>query len=250
MRDGDVLRVVNAEACVSGRLVIKGVNLRVGRGELHVIIGPNGSGKTTLLSAIAGIEPYRIRSGKVLLEGEDITNYPAHVRVRKGLVLAYQNPPPFKGVKVFEVLKWIRRKFSNDPTFAEELAKVLDIHKFLGRDLFSGMSGGEKKRLETFLTLMIKPKVALLDEPDSGVDIDSIGRIYDALRLALREGVAVILVTHSTHMLNMVRPATTLVHLIYGGRLIYSGMHDEVVPLVLRKGFEEASRLLGGDAIG
>ncbi len=238
------LVVSDADVCVAGRLVLRKVNLSINHGELHVIIGPNGSGKTSLLSAIAGIEPYSIRRGRVLLDGEDVTNEPSYVRARKGLVLAYQNPPAFKGVRVSEVIKWLRRKFPADPSFTEELARVLNIHGFLGRDLFSGMSGGERKRLETYLALSVKPKVAMLDEPDSGVDIDSVGRILDAVKLALDNGISILLVTHSTHMLKLVKPITNTVHMIFKGRIAFSGLHDEVVPLVLRRGFEGAAEVL------
>ncbi len=241
----EVLRVEDADIYVTGKKILRKVNLSVGAGELHIVMGPNASGKTTLLSAIAGVEPYEVRSGKVVLAGEDITSYPLHERVEKGLVLAYQNPPSFKGVKVSEILKWLRRKFDLDPSFTESLAEILEIHKLLGRDLFSGMSGGERKRLETYLTLSIMPKVALLDEPDSGVDLDSVGRILEAMKLALKHGVSVVLVTHSTHMLNLVRPLTNTVHLIFRGRLVFSGLYDEVVPLVIKRGFEGAARVLG-----
>ncbi len=241
----EVLRVEDADIYVAGKRILRKVNLSVGAGELHIVMGPNASGKTTLLSAIAGVEPYEVRSGKVMLAGEDITNYPLHERVEKGLVLAYQNPPSFKGVKVSEILKWLRRKFDLDPSFTESLAEILDIHKLLGRDLFSGMSGGERKRLETYLTLSIMPKVALLDEPDSGVDLDSVGRILEAIKLALKHGVSVVLVTHSTHMLNLVRPLTNTVHLIFKGHLVFSGLYDEVVPLVIKRGFEGAAKALG-----
>ncbi len=241
----EVLRVEDADIYVAGKRILRKVNLSVGVGELHIVMGPNASGKTTLLSAIAGVEPYEVRSGRVVLAGEDITNFPLHERVEKGLVLAYQNPPSFKGVKVSEILKWLRRKFNLDPSFTESLAEILDVHKLLGRDLFSGMSGGERKRLETYLTLSIMPKVALLDEPDSGVDLDSVGRILEAVKLALKHGVSVVLVTHSTHMLNLVRPLTNTVHLIFRGRLVFSGLYDEVVPLVIKRGFEGAARALG-----
>ncbi len=237
-----VMKILDAEVGVAGKKILSNVNMTINQGELHVLLGPNGSGKTTLLSSIAGIPPYKLSKGKVILQGEDITELPPHERVKKGLVLAYQNPPQFKGLSVRDFLEELRRKIRKDHQYEEQLKKALNIDGFLRKELFSGMSGGERKRLETFITLLMKPTIALLDEPDSGVDIDSVNNIVEALKIALSKGVSLLVVTHSVFMLELLRPLVSRAHVIYAGTLLYSGLYDEVVPLVSRYGFGGAAK--------
>lgn len=241
---GELLALRKVAVEVEGNRVLSNVNLSVKDSELHVVLGPNGSGKTTLLAGIAGLKPYRVVEGEVLFNGVNVTEEPPHIRVRRGLVLAHQLPPPIKGVKGFNVVEELTKKFKVDSFYERKLRDVLEVEVLLGRDLFTGMSGGEKKRLETYLTLLIKPKLAMLDEPDSGVDIDSINNIAEGIKLALSQGVSILLVTHSLFMLKLLKNQVNKVHMLYGGTLIYSGLYDEVVPLIEKYGYTGAVNTL------
>ncbi|MEM3948952.1 MAG: hypothetical protein QXM76_05100, partial [Zestosphaera sp.] len=132
------------------------------------------------------------------------------------------------------------RRFNADRRYVEVLSEVLEVKNLFSRYLFDKMSGGERKRLETFLTLLTNPKVAMLDEPDSGVDIESLNNMSEALKIALNRGSSIILVTHSLHMLRLLREQISAVHMLYGGTMMYSGIYDEVVPLIERHGFSGA----------
>jgi len=238
-----MLRVADAVIGIGDRTLLTDVNLCVEKGEVHALIGPNAAGKTSLLSSIAGLEPYRILKGRIHLKDEDITDLPPHERVKRGIVLAYQNPPPFKGLTLRILLDEIRKRFGLSKPFMEKLAGILSIEEFMDRELFNGMSGGERKRLETFLALVYRPSLALLDEPDSGVDIDSVKKIVEAIHLSSKSGTSLIVVTHSMHMLDLLKEYVDRVHLIYGGTLLYSGLYDEVVPVVSKYGYGGAAKI-------
>ncbi|MCS7099251.1 MAG: ATP-binding cassette domain-containing protein [Sulfolobales archaeon] len=231
------LELRNVSVAVGSRVVLSSVNMKIGYRELHVLVGPNGSGKTSLLNAVVGIKPYEVVSGQVLLMGEDVTREPPNVKARKGLVLAHQLPPVVKGVVVGKFVEELARRFDVKKSYVDMLSEILEVGYLMDRYLFDKMSGGERKRLETFLTLLTRPRVALLDEPDSGVDIDSLNTISNALRAALNLGTSLLLVTHSLHMIKLLREYVNTIHVVYGGALLMSGLYDEVVPLVEKHGF-------------
>ncbi len=237
-----MLVVKKLEVCVNGKKIVEDVNLSVRAGELHVIIGPNGSGKSTLLSAIMGLPRVNVCNGSIVFEGSDITNTPSYERAKMGIALAYQNPPSIRGVKFSEIAKnLIKRCGCSDYTI---MSKVLRTDEFLGRDLFVGFSGGERKRAELYLVLLQNPKIALLDEPDSGVDIESLNLIADAINLLIKRGSSVVLVTHSGSILSKLRRVDRT-HIMLDGRIAYSGLVDEVLPLISKYGFRKSAEILG-----
>ncbi|MGC8975742.1 MAG: ATP-binding cassette domain-containing protein [Thermoprotei archaeon] len=235
-----MLEIRSVDVVVGGRRVVSNISMVVRPRELHVIIGPNGSGKTSLLNAVMGIKPYEIVRGSIIFEGSDITLEPPHVKARKGIVVAYQIPPVIKGLVTRRFVEELMKRFNVESSYAETLSEILDVKDLFSRYLFDKMSGGEKKRLETFLTLLTKPKIALLDEPDSGVDIESLNKMSEALKVVLGRGASIVLVTHSLHMLKLLREHITAVHMLYGGTVMYSGLYDEIVPYVEKYGFSGA----------
>jgi len=232
---------------VEGTTVLKGVSLAVPQGELHVIMGPNGSGKSTLLASIMGLPHVRIESGKMLFEERDITNLPPYERARLGIALAYQNPPEIKGVKLRDIAKFMLEKYSCEDSAL--LSKMLRVDALLNRDLFVGFSGGEKKRAELFLSLLQSPKLAMLDEPDSGVDIESADNIARVIDLLIRKGGSVILVTH-TGLITSRLSRIDRVHILIDGRIAYTSSPDEVLPVVFKFGYRKGLELLGGGVSG
>lgn len=237
-----MLRIRDLEVSVGGRKVVTGVNLSVGSNELHVIIGPNGSGKSTLLAAIMGLSRVNILNGSIIFEGTDITYSPSYERAKLGIALAHQNPPSIKGVKFSEIVKnLIKRCGCSDYTI---MSKMLRVDEFMQRDLFVGFSGGERKRAELYLVMLQNPKLALLDEPDSGVDVESLSLIAEFINLLIKRGSSAVLVTHSGNILSKLSRIDR-VHLMIDGNIIFSGLADEVVPLVFKYGFKKTAEALG-----
>ncbi len=240
-----MLEVRGLRVVVSGSEVVRGVDLRVGRGEVHVIMGPNAAGKSSLLAAIAGLRRYKVVSGKVLFEGRDVTYLPPDERARLGIALAHQIPPVIKGVRVRDVVTALVRKYGVGNSGS--LASLLRVGELMDRYLFLGFSGGERKRLELYLTSLQRPKLAMLDEPDSGVDVDSLSSIAEAIAELVRLGSSVLLVTHTGYILERLSKLCDVdyAHVMVRGRIVYSGLADEVVPLIMKHGYSGALRRLG-----
>ncbi|MEM2208184.1 MAG: ATP-binding cassette domain-containing protein [Sulfolobales archaeon] len=242
-----LLELRNVSVALGDRTIVSNINIGVDSRELHVLIGPNGSGKTSLLNAIMGIKPYEVVSGQVLFMDSDVTREPPYLKAKRGIAIAHQLPPVLKGIVAGKFADELVRRYGVMRIYVDTLLETLEVRYLLDRYLFDKMSGGERKRLEMFLTLLVRPKVALLDEPDSGVDIDSMEKMSRAIHVALNSGTSVVLVTHSLHMIKLLRDYIKLVHVLYGGTLILSGLYDEVVPLIEKHGFSGAlSRLAGG----
>lgn len=235
-----MLEVREVDVAVSGRRILTNINMDIKSRELHVVIGPNGSGKTSLLNAIMGLKPYEVIKGSITFEGSNITLEPPYVKAKRGIVVAYQLPPTIKGLTTGRFVEELMKRFKVEGSYAEVLSEILEVKDLFTRYLFDKMSGGEKKRLETFLTLLTKPKIALLDEPDSGVDIESLNKMSEALKVVLNRGTSIVLVTHSPHMLKLLREHITVVHVLYGGTIMYSGLYDEVIPYIEKYGFSGA----------
>jgi len=236
-----VLKVENLYVRAGGREVLRGVWLEVGEGETHIIMGPNASGKTSLAMAIMGHPAYEIMRGKVLFQGTDITGLSMPERVKLGIGLAFQNPPAIRGVKVRDVLAacaGLKPEASREDVVSGLLEAVgLEPELYLRRDLNLGFSGGEKKRMELAQLLAMRPKLAILDEPDSGVDVDSLKLIGSRIaELARRPGCATIIITHYRHILSYVEADT--IHIMYDGRVVFSGEPGPVLELVEEKGYE------------
>lgn len=238
------LVVENLHVEVEGKEVLKGVNLEVNRGEVHVLMGPNGSGKTTLSLALMGHPKYKITKGRILLEGEDITGLEPYERARKGLFLAFQNPIEISGVRLSTLLTLeANRVFGSSIKTEETLSVIRDVAKRVGlsesllnRSVFEGFSGGEKKRTEIAQMLLLKPKIAILDEPDSGVDVDGLKIIADNISKLLQENSAgFLIITHYRRILEYVKP--TKVHVMYKGKIVVSG-GEELSTKIDREGYE------------
>jgi len=242
-----LLEVKDLEVEVSGRRVLKGVNLRVGEGEVHVIMGPNAAGKSTLLASIMGLRKYHVVNGKILFMGKDITDKPSYERAKMGIALSHQIPPSVKGLRVKDIVSAMLSKYHcSDETL---LAKVLSVDYLMDRYLFVGFSGGERKRLELYLTLLQKPRLAMLDEPDSGVDVDSIDKIVSAIKILSDKGASILLVTHTGHILSklMQKHRIDVAHLMIDGKIVFSGIPDEVIAMVFKYGYRKAvEKLVGG----
>jgi len=228
-----LLAIENLTARVAGKDILKGVNLRVNAGEVHAIMGPNGSGKSTLAQVLAGREDYEVTGGSVAFEGRDLFALRAEERARAGLFLGFQYPVEIPGVNNVYLLKAAlnaKRKAAGEPevdayeflTLIRQKMKFMQMSEsFLTRGVNEGFSGGEKKRNEILQMLVLEPKLAILDETDSGLDIDAlkiVSKGVNSLRDAQR---AVVLVTHYQRLLDYVVP--DFVHVLSGGRIVKSG---------------------------
>ncbi|NPA95984.1 MAG: ABC transporter ATP-binding protein [Crenarchaeota archaeon] len=233
------LRVEKLVASVSGKLVLRGVDLELGPREINLLMGPNGAGKTTLLRVVAGVGSYVIHGGRVLLDGEDVSGLPPHERARKGIGIAHQLPPRVS-VKARYFLERLRKihGFEGD---VESYARALGIDHLLDRDLFHGFSGGEAKKFEVLTLVVQKPRVALLDEPDSGVDIEgvrAIARIVEELR---SHGSSILIVTHGGAIARFL-PRIDVVHVMVRGRIVCSG-DPSILERVVSEGYSALAKV-------
>jgi len=228
-----LLIVEDLHASIMGRRVLNGVSLEVPPGEVHLLLGPNAAGKTTLLSAIMGLPHVEVLRGRILLDGEDITGLPPWERARRGLALAFQIPPEFRGVKLRAILEKIAERYGTVDAF-DEVVSSLRLNGLLEREAFRGFSGGERKRAELAALLLQAPRAALLDEPDSGVDIESVGIIASAIRALAERGAAVLVVTHTEFLAGRIDGRA---HLLVGGRIALSGPASKLLSEVKERGF-------------
>lgn len=238
------LQIKNLHVQVEGKEIIKGVDLEIKSGEIHVLMGPNGSGKTSLSLAIMGHPKYKITEGQILLDGEDITNLETYEKVRKGLFLVFQNPIEISGVKLSTLLVAEYNKIYGSSVqpmqvFSQvrELTKMVGLpDSLLNRGVFEGFSGGEKKRTEILQMLLMKPKIAILDEPDSGVDVDGLKAIANAiLKLKEENNTGYLIITHYRRILDHIN--ADRVHVLYKGKIVASG-GIELAKLIDEKGYE------------
>jgi len=242
-----MLRIKNLKASVNGKQILKGINLEVKPGEVHAIMGPNGSGKSTLASVLAGREDYEITEGTVEFEGKDLLDMSPEVRAREGVFLAFQYPVEIPGVSNINflrtALKEIREHRGLKPMEAKEfLALVkekqklveLDV-KLANRSVNEGFSGGEKKRNEIFQMAMLEPKLAILDETDSGLDIDALRIVANGVNKLKSPENATIVVTHYQRLLDYIVP--DFVHVLYNGRIVKSGSKELALELE-EKGYD------------
>jgi Fe-S cluster assembly ATP-binding protein len=231
-----MLTIENLHAAVDGNLILKGVDLDVKVGEVHAIMGPNGSGKSTLSSVIAGNEVYEMTKGNILLNGEDINEFDAEQRAHKGIFMSFQYPVEIPGVSVTNFIKTAinssrKAQGLEDMPAGEMLKKIrqkaelLEIDtKFLSRSLNEGFSGGEKKRNEIFQMAMLEPKLSILDETDSGLDIDALKIVANGVNKLRNKDNAVIIITHYQRLLNYISP--DFVHVLHNGKIVKSGTKD------------------------
>ncbi len=242
-----MLKIKDLHARVDGKEILKGVNLEVKPGEVHAIMGPNGSGKSTLASVIAGKEEFEVTKGTILYEGEDLDEVAPEERAHKGIFLSFQYPVEIPGVSVTNFMKTAinesRKARGQEDMPANQMLKLirekselLDIdRKFLSRSLNEGFSGGEKKRNEIFQMAMLEPKLAILDETDSGLDIDALRIVANGVNKLKSKDNAVILITHYQRLLEYIIP--DFVHVIHDGKIVKSGTKDLALELE-EKGYD------------
>ncbi|ASI98560.1 Fe-S cluster assembly ATPase SufC [Thermococcus celer] len=235
-----MLKVEDLHVEVDGKEILKGVNLELPAGELHVVMGPNGSGKSTLALTIAGHPRYNVTEGRILFEGENITDAKPEERARKGIFLSFQQPVEVEGVKVINFLQRALKNLRGmDEVQAYDLVfKTVEELGFdktmLSRELNVGFSGGERKKLEMLQAYLVKPKLLILDEPDSGVDVDSLKVIAGLIARLHSEGTSILLITHYGRILEYLNPQR--VHVLKDGKLAVSG-GMELVKLIEERGF-------------
>jgi Fe-S cluster assembly ATP-binding protein len=228
-----MIKINNLQARVEDKEILKGINLEINPGEIHAIMGPNGSGKSTLSSVIAGREDYEVTGGSIDFEGEDLLDLDPEERAHKGIFLSFQYPVEIPGVSVSNFITTAinesRKGRGEEPMEAREmLAKMrektalLEMDKsYLSRSLNEGFSGGEKKRNEIFQMAMLEPKLAILDETDSGLDIDALRIVAGGVNKLRTADNAVVVITHYQRLLDYIKP--DFVHVLYNGRIVKSG---------------------------
>jgi len=248
------LEIRDLHVRIEEREILRGVDLDISRGEIHALMGPNGSGKSTLASTLLGHPAYEITEGTIAFMGEDITAAEPHERARAGLFLAFQYPVSIPGVSVANFLRMAinAQRDSDDPIgvkeFRTQLQHAIDLldvdRSFTSRHLNDGFSGGEKKRAEILQMAMLKPGVAILDETDSGLDIDALRTVAEGVqKLHDEQGVGALIITHYQRILHYVAPE--FVHVMMDGRIVLQG-GVELVERLEREGYDQIRQEYGG----
>ncbi|MEQ8924378.1 MAG: Fe-S cluster assembly ATPase SufC [Fulvivirga sp.] len=242
-----MLKIKDLHASIEGKEILKGINLEVKAGEVHAIMGPNGSGKSTLASVLAGREDYEVVKGEIDFDGKDLLDLAAEERAREGVFLAFQYPIEIPGVSTTNFMKTalnqVREYRGLEPLDAVSFLKIMkekmqlvDIDQsLLSRSLNEGFSGGEKKRNEIFQMAMLEPKLSILDETDSGLDIDALKIVANGVNKLKSKDNATIVVTHYQRLLDYIVP--DYVHVLYNGRIVKSGSKELALELE-EKGYD------------
>ena len=242
-----MLSIKNLHASIEGTPILRGINLEVKAGEVHAIMGPNGSGKSTLASVLAGREEYEVSEGEVLFQGKNLLELSPEDRAREGVFLAFQYPIEIPGVSTTNFLRTalnqVREYRGQEPLDAvkflslmkEKMALVEIDQKLLSRSLNEGFSGGEKKRNEIFQMAMLNPVLSILDETDSGLDIDALRIVSNGVNKLKSDTTATIVVTHYQRLLDYIVP--DFVHVLYKGRIVKSGTKELALELE-EKGYD------------
>ena len=236
----EMLEVKDLSVKVEGKLILKDMNFSLKEGVSHILFGPNGSGKTTLISTLMGLPGYEVVSGKILFRGVDITNKGVDERAKLGMIVSFQNPPEITGVKLGDLLKLCLGKSETDEFSAEETKQIeaFRLTSFLNRDTNVGFSGGERKRSEILQLIFLKPKLLLLDEPDSGVDVESLRMIaIEIQRYIESSGSSALIITHKGDILEYIKAE-------YGCILLEGQFHCFTDPMriyddIKKVGYEE-----------
>lgn len=253
-----MLKIENLKVRVAGKEILHGINLEVPKGKVITLMGPNGSGKTTLIMTIMGFSGYEVVEGKIWFKGVDITNLPVYERVKLGIGLAFQRPPVIRGVKTKQIVEIAAsaRGREVDPL---ELARKVNMEDFLERDVNDGFSGGEMKRSEILQLMAMDPDLLLLDEPESGVDLESIALLGSAINRILGREIeptpdksikevkrehtkSALIITHTGHILNYVN--ADLGYVLINGRIVCSGNPRDILRTVEKYGYKECERCL------
>jgi Fe-S cluster assembly ATP-binding protein len=236
-----MLKISNLQAKIGDKEILKGLNLEVKAGEIHAIMGPNGAGKSTLASILAGRDTYEVMGGSVEFQGEDLLEFAPEERAAKGVFLAFQYPTEIPGVSTTNFLKTAvneMRKYRGEESMDavqflkmfKEKMKIVNIDQsLLNRSLNEGFSGGEKKRNEIFQMAVLNPKLAILDETDSGLDIDALRIVAEGVNKLKSPNNAMIVITHYQRLLDFIVP--DFVHVLYKGRIVKSGTKELALEL-------------------
>jgi Fe-S cluster assembly ATP-binding protein len=249
------LEIRNLHVRIEEREILKGVDLSIDRGEVHALMGPNGSGKSTLANTLLGHPSYEITEGSIVFKGEDITEAEPHERAKAGLFLAFQYPVAIPGVSVANFLRMAINAKRDEPInvkeFRTELQHAIDLlevdRSFTSRHLNDGFSGGEKKRAEILQMAMLQPDVAILDETDSGLDIDALRTVAEGVeKLHSEQGLGALIITHYQRILHYIKPQ--FVHIMLEGRIVLEG-GVELVERLEREGYDEIRREFGGVSV-
>jgi Fe-S cluster assembly ATP-binding protein len=245
------LEISDLHVRIEDREILKGVNLSVDRGEIHALMGPNGSGKSTLANTLLGHPAYEVTQGNIVFKGEDITEAEPHERAKAGLFLAFQYPVAIPGVSVANFLRMAINAKRDEPiavkAFREQLShavQLLDVDRaFTSRHLNDGFSGGEKKRAEILQMAMLAPDIAILDETDSGLDIDALRTVAEGVaKLHTEQGLGALIITHYQRILHYIQPQ--FVHVMMDGRIVLQG-GVELVERLEREGYDEIRQEFG-----
>lgn len=246
-RQAELLEIRDLRVAVGDRVVLDGVDLSIAKGEVHVLLGPNGSGKTTLLSTIIGLPHCKVVGGTVTFKGIDLLTLSIDERARLGVGVAFQRPPAIRGVHLSRMLELAASR-RNDPVDLDAIAGELDLSALLERDVNAGFSGGETKRAEIAQLIAQSPDLALIDEPESGVDLENIAVVGSAIQRLLRGDKATdapragLIITHTGHILEHV--SADVGHVLLNGRIACSGNPRDLVADVAAKGFERCVECL------
>ena len=231
------LEIQNLHVRIEEREILRGLNLTVRKGETHALMGPNGSGKSTLANTIMGNPTYEVTEGKILFDGEDLTEADPDERARAGIFMAFQYPATIPGVSVANFLRMAVNAKREEPIKVKEFGKLLGENMellridraFTSRYLNEGFSGGEKKRAEILQLAMLKPEIAVLDETDSGLDIDALRIVSDGVNALRGPEMGSLIITHYTRILDYVKP--DFVHIMLDGRIVREGGPELVTQL-------------------
>ncbi|AKG53481.1 iron-sulfur cluster assembly ATPase protein SufC [Dehalogenimonas sp. WBC-2] len=245
METDKLLEIIDLKVEIEGKEILHGINLEIQAGETHVIYGPNGSGKTTLLMTLMGFPRYKITGGQIIFEGKDVTHSTLDERARAGIGLSFQRPPIVRGVKTRDMVEACFRG-REEGVMLEKLARKTNMTDFLDRDINYGFSGGETKRSELLQLLAQSPDLVLLDEPESGVDLENIALIGELINSLLekthpmrdrtRSG---LIISHTGHILEYVNARTGYV--MFEGKIICEGDPHEILETVKEKGYGECA---------
>jgi Fe-S cluster assembly ATP-binding protein len=242
-----LLEVKNLKVSVDGTTILNGLNLSVGEGEVHVLMGPNGAGKSTLVNTIMGHPQYKVEEGSIVFDGKDITHAPANERAKAGLFLSFQNPEEVPGVTLESFMRTSRLAMTGKPVklfaYKKELAEKMQMlnmdAEYASRYLNVGFSGGEKKKSEILQMLMSNPKLAILDETDSGLDVDAVRTVSQGVENYMNDGQhSLLIITHNTKILEAL--TVDYVHILMDGRIVRTG-DSSLVDEINRNGFQQIS---------
>ncbi|HZD60754.1 MAG TPA: ABC transporter ATP-binding protein [Anaerolineae bacterium] len=226
---------------VSGKEILHGVNLKIDEAQTHVLFGPNGAGKTTLLMSIMGFPEYKVTGGQIIFNGEDVTALPLHERAKRGVGMSFQRPPTIKGLKTHQIIE-LSAKGSIS---VDEIAEQINLGYLLNRDVNDGFSGGEIKRSELAQLMAQKPSFVLLDEPESGVDLENISLLGSAINKLLQKDLkklrvnSCLIITHTGYILDYVEADTG--HILLDGRIACAGNPRELLGHIKENGYEECA---------